>query len=385
MRGDKLMNYNLEIEVISPVFIGSGDQYKAFEYVYDRGYFSPINIERLIEAKLKEGNINFYNEIIDGLKSGDINLYSLCRAYKIDYKKFARYTLNSEMIGRQSEIYKYIKTGGQVYIPGSSVKGAIRSALTRYKINNGIGLNTVENKINSFNNKRLSEKQIMTMDDEYDNETFGHTYDSIFRFIRITDSNLMNTDVLKVYSFKILNICNENVKWFNRPNDNRFNYEEARSTYFEGIKHGTKLKSNLTLQTVMPYVIEQSKIKSTDLITSFLQIVKKDAEQSIKNEIRFYEQYSMTAIANFYKELLQIQNKLDNNEFLLQVGFGTGILSKTILGQLKKDKRLKVAEMTFRNYHKDQNIFPKTRRIIFEGGQPKYVPGWVKIKLVQQK
>lgn len=382
------MNCKLEIEVITPLFIGNGEKYMPFEYIFDRGFFNPINIEQLIETKLREGNRIFYTRILDGLKDSNINLYTLCQENRIDYKKFVRYSLTSPRLGSYDEVHQYIKTGGKVFIPGTSIKGALRSTLTKHALSAGpdsrlqVFAESINKAYSKFTNeRRLNDSFVKSLDDEADKKIFGDTYDSSFRFISISDSNLQDPDVLKVSEVKILNICNGSAKWFSRMDVNQDNPDRARSMFLEGIKEGSIFTCFLNLEEASRYVIEESKIKSPEIVMNFVSCINQEIKSYIRNEISFFKTYGQTeGIARFYNDLLKISENLKENEFLLQLGFGTGMLSKTVLQYLDDDMKSKVAKMSKHRYY--GNIYPKTRRIIFENRQPKFVPGWIKGKLL---
>jgi len=122
-----------KIETLSPVHIGSGNtitpldigEHDSFIYVFDIDKVSeaiPINnldkIIELISGFTRENkNINNFGDIIkDEIRPEDWDRISLYKAKKKD-------------IGSIHGIDEEIKYGNQVYIPGSTIKGAIRTAI----------------------------------------------------------------------------------------------------------------------------------------------------------------------------------------------------------------------------------------------------------------
>lgn len=385
------MKGKFEIEVITPLFIGNGEKYSPFEYIFDRGFFNPINIEKLIEIKLREGNMIFCSKILDGLEKGNVDLNTLCKEYRIDYKKFARYMLSSPRLSTHDEVLQYIKSGGKVFIPGSSIKGALRSVLTKHTVYSSpeSGLNPFTDSVNvaydALNSNDDSKKRYSAknLDDKADRKIFGMTYNSPFRFISVSDSDLQEPGVLNVYQVKILNICNGTAKWFNGMGRNADNPAESKSVFLEGIKEHSVFSSILSIGEVSSYIVHESQIKKAEITEKFVLKINEEIKNYIINEISFFKAYSNSTktVADFYNELLKKAEGLKENEFLLQVGFGTGMLSKTIMQYLKDDGiKSKVAKISRHKYY--GNIYPKTRRIVFESNQPKYVPGWIKCKLL---
>jgi len=380
------MNGKLEIEVITPLFIGNGEQYSPVEYIYEENFFTPVNVEKLIETKYREGKTDFYLKILEGLEKGNIDLKSLCKEYRIDYREFARYRLGSTTLSVHDKVLQYIKSGGKVFIPGSSIKGALRSVLTNHIINSKAKLSyfteTIDKVYKNIVSNTKSKEKSNNVDNEADEKIFGGTYDSPFRFISVSDSNLREPDVLNVYQVKILNICNGKVKWFQKKDINVEQPEKARSVFLEGIKEKSLFSCYVTINEVSHYIANEAKIKNIEIANKFAFKINSEVENYINNEISFFNTYGQAVknITDFYYELLRMIKSLDKNEFMLQVGFGTGMLSKTILLHLDDKMKSKVAKISRHKYY--GSIYPKTRKIVFENGQPKYVPGWIKCKLV---
>jgi len=111
--------------------------------------------------------------------------------------------------------------------------------------------------------------------------------------------------------------------------------------------------------------------------------INEEIKKYIRKEYEFYKVYGSSAkpISDFYSNLLGMAESFDDNELLLQVGFGTGMLSKTIIEYFDEDLKSKVAKISKHKYY-DGDIYPKTRKIVFEDGLPKYVPGWIKCRML---
>ncbi len=115
-------NYRLGIEVLSPVHIGSGrpDLVDDLDYVRGRQIYV-IDMERML-AELPADRWARAEEAAP--------LSTLLHAD--EYARYARYALNDPTGGAQrvTRIQEHIKDAhGRPYIPGSSLKGAIRTAL----------------------------------------------------------------------------------------------------------------------------------------------------------------------------------------------------------------------------------------------------------------
>ncbi|SHM86420.1 CRISPR-associated protein, Csm5 family [Caldanaerovirga acetigignens] len=352
-----------EIEVISPLNIGNGIRKMSFEYVCREGRLKYIDIYKLLK------DISRSKVLVDGVICGFRNGYVDWKALRINVDNYIKYIL--ECVGTSAvkgEIVEFIKTAGKPYIPGSSIKGAVRSSITR-------GLySSVKQVYTSAIDKESDPKRA---DDRAEENVFGKPHSSPFRFLLIGDTEPFDVEDMGIYEMKILNICNGRVKWYNRAR-NFDNPKDALSIFLEALKKRSKGKGFLSIDGRIndSFIISEGKIKRANDIKNFVSLIRKDINNYIEREIKFYEKFSMYDISNFYKQLKDLSNQLKDNEILIQIGFGSGFNSKTISSLFEGENRLKLKKFIKKF---DSDVFPKTRRIIFKDGKPYTVPGWVKI------
>lgn len=132
-----LKTYKLKFRTIGPVFIGSGNKIGKKEYIKAGNIAYVPDIMKMYDGlkrmKLNESFESFY---LDGKKYRN-SLSEWMRGNNIqkrDYEPWISYSLDFAAVesdGRPPhEIMTFIKDAyGQPYVPGSSVKGAIRTAL----------------------------------------------------------------------------------------------------------------------------------------------------------------------------------------------------------------------------------------------------------------
>jgi CRISPR-associated protein Csm5 len=365
------MRYN--IEVLSPVNIGDGKNYKEFEFFISDGKISIIDIMKLIKENSKNNIV--FESIINNIDSPHFKWNEALKYTKIDLSRYVQYHLKADSISSlKGEIISFIKTAGRPFIPGSSLKGALRIALTR-----STWEKTNQHYKNAIHYKRNGRIDLKHIDNIAEENVFGKLHNSPFRFLKIWDSDILPYENLGVYEMKIENICNEKTKWYSR-NQNYDDIQYALPVYIEAIIPGTHIYGNYALDKLLKdkYIIEKGDIKSSDALDPFVARIQKDIREYIDEEIDFYDKHGPQKVKEFYINLKDICNKLGRDEVLLQVGFGTGYLSKTIGRLLNSQDISSLRNLSMRI--SDVNLFPKTRRIILNNGKPHSVPGWVKIK-----
>ena len=131
------------IEVLTPVFIGTGEEYSAIEYILDDNnpnVLSIIDIKKFSDRLYKEDPekfkkfIEISDKIIDLITFLKDNYTSNDILYEIYLDEYVYRDLSktTENILRRP-ISKFIKDNNYIpFIPGSSIKGAIRTAIANY-------------------------------------------------------------------------------------------------------------------------------------------------------------------------------------------------------------------------------------------------------------
>lgn len=136
-RIDHLENYCLKLRTIGPVFIGSGHKYGKSDYLFNHAKqtVSIIREDALMKWLISSGNVDAYER--EFLKPGRQNLQQFLAKVSIspqDRKSLIRYTIDVGGVLREGRSLKEIdafirNSAGQAYVPGSSLKGALRTAI----------------------------------------------------------------------------------------------------------------------------------------------------------------------------------------------------------------------------------------------------------------
>jgi CRISPR-associated protein Csm5 len=102
------------IEILSPVHIGSGIRLvEGWDFIYRNGILKIVNQEEIL-PKLSEKQLNEFNN--DNRRRDILAKAESRRTYTLNYKR--------------GEVLEFERNGNGIpYIPGSSFKGSIRTAL----------------------------------------------------------------------------------------------------------------------------------------------------------------------------------------------------------------------------------------------------------------
>lgn len=184
-----LQEYTLTLTTKAPVFVGSGVVYGKMDYIFDavRKTVSFIDQTRFFQLLIDRDLIDKYESFILNKRPSDTIQYFLKNICKLDAK-----TINSLIVNRVSaadaldenhslkEIQAFIRRAdGRAYIPGSSLKGCLRTVLLTNMLLHD------SNKAEPINIKQLESKYLHTL--QITNKQ-SDMVNSIMRGISISDS-----------------------------------------------------------------------------------------------------------------------------------------------------------------------------------------------------
>ncbi len=332
--------FGMRIELITQthIHIGSGDIYKRpFDFVIFRDKFIQINFERifkynknLLSALSQRGNLNWIENEIHKLltRYDDIRV----RVLNVNLGGMSQDVLNNVQEVRR--FIKHIEGRDKCYIPGSSIKGLLRTATLYYILKNNQDL------LNSYVNTYLSQlsylRNIFYALRAAETTIFGDSFSDPFRHLIVEDS-----EEIKDENFEI--IC------INR---------DGHTIFVEALKPNVKV----------PIEVKNVKEFEQEISRRFnLRFNLKDALNVFGNEVYEYEKALLS------KRKITIPEWQD---IMVKLGFSGHFYSKTLYilicrtnqNLTKKLSRVSAAYNAFGSYPSTISLF-------------KNMPiGWVRIK-----
>lgn len=363
------------IKVVSPVHIGSGEGYGASEYL-------PVTIKNKVGKKIKTFkriNVSDYyisledakrDEFIENLSNSNFTLKDFDSKISNDYRKYLAINKCSSDPKNQ-EIEETIKSLNKAYIPGSSIKGAIKTAI----LYNLFDFDDTD-KIAGFINKRgwdFKKGYNNFMDDFFtSNIRRPSAQKDVFKFMQVSDSS--DVKQIGIYDIYSIMAAEFNGRKTNVPYRRNKKSREATISYFETIDRGNNLEftiNNLYNPKVHSELRLSDKINLID-IENIKESVYNLSKDYIDNELEFSDEYGMDKLNKFYNQVSKL-NKKDSP--LLKVGAGSGFLATTMAMKIKEyDPGL---YETIRKQKRGYDYsFPKSRKVTKIGDKPL---GWVKL------
>lgn len=345
-------SYDLHLTTLSPIHIGSGKSYSCCEFVPAKAK-SKGQIVKII----KRVNLtNYYSSLSDDRK--DTFLASLTNSNfelkqfdKKIKKDFVRYQcIDNSRVDFINEVQEHIKTSDKLYIPGSSIKGAIRTAIF-YNLLTEEDMDKIGKDISSNrrNNSFLSNDLLK----KHFTSGFGNDAQyNIFRFMQVADTTTTNLPRIE----QVLAVMATDDRRKNQPYSRHGNVVKS---YLETIGTNKKFKSRLTT-TFDSNIYRKLKLedKSEILDLNYLKnVLFKFSQDLIYYEMDFADKYD---IGLFYDPKKSgVDFLVRNIDKIIPIEVGVGKKTKSQLtkaiNNYNSDYGILISNRTF-SIKKENNI-----------------------------
>ena len=348
-----MLIYHLEIEILTPLHIGSGEEIDPYEYVIKAGRLYKINLaDFLYHLSPAE------QEKFDKISTDIVRLRQFIRN-KANFDKFSEFSVEVSStvesiyetkfqdIHNQLVISPFIRELSSPFIPGSSLKGAMRTAvifeLFRGKANRKMRGDIFEAELLKSQRGFYSEK-----DQRFITRGLDGGKDP-FRAIKITDAKLPeNTTYI------------ERVETFSRKSGK---IEPLNIQILKEITHSSFQNK---------HVMFTGELRVDD------ELIKRNPEIKLKS---INKDFILRACANFTREIIdseldyfagqptveiyeQLRNEsIDKEVSLLRLGWGSGFDSMTVNLKQQKPRSVQTRKLV-------DNVLPL---------------GWTKVKIIDKK
>jgi len=314
-------SYKLMVSGLSPVFIGSGDKYSQLDYISGEGKIHILDFDKILSQIPFEVIDDLTNDIYENFENnrwkGEVEEF--LRKYNINWKNFIEKIF--DLIGNigKNEINQFIKTGDTIYIPGSSLKGAIRTAILFYILENQPDEKDkiIKRILSDFNDREV--KKLIQFDGKTD----------LLRALIISDSKVQTEDTsVKIVGLKVYHLKDKEstIPIFNEVLDKDFIGIGSLKINRKLVKSGTLISQYFNLQ----------KDEIIKAINSF-------SKRIIEHELGVFNNLqdpNLVGIIDFYKDLKSQLSSLKDNECMMRLGQGSSALGITLFLNFSDNKEI---------------------------------------------
>jgi len=390
--------FQVTITTLSPLHIGSGERLReGFDFIQHDGYLWVADQGALMRAILDEvrqerEDLVEAAEAITGMTLYELQEAGWLREEHFDLEKgLFRYRLQGHTSTKEKkgELHEQIKdVYGRPYLPGSSLKGALRSVLMRCLADRD------QRKPRIFRKERkrwVRGKRVITYDPRFAarNMEKRHfvpadvpnrrmpNYD-LWRAFQVFDSEPVPASTLALAQVIIFPTMTE------RPFD------------VEVIPRKVTLSAVIQVDEWLFRSPQARKLRFGEdhlrwFTTELREMVNREAHARLIEESEFFdalqERYEVGTAKAVLGQLTDELNGLADDEMMLQVGKGPGWRSKTLgrvllerLSDEEFDQLVKDFKLGRKLWRRNGRI-PLTRQLATAGSQIRSPMGWIKVKL----
>lgn len=337
MSEDLLSPYRLVVSTLSPLHIGTGQKLGPLDFIRADGYMVVISETRLMKWVLSEkNNERLISDFVVWAERGR-SIGDFLAACNRSYEDLVAYKVPVRTHQSLKDVQPFIKSANhQPYLPGSSIKGSLRSSLLRGVILENADLRQdfgvlVKNKaIGEKTESRKSasgEIQARVFSPNAPKESQRHNYD-INRTLVLGDSNLKDAEKdLEVVEVKVLSTQIDQLKL------------KPMSLYLETLRSGVSLAFPARWQNhLLKAGGSASELKFSQirrLMVYLPEFCRAASLQIMQQEIKFYKDFSHS-LAGWYEAQRDDLQKRTDELFCLPMGWGSGYDAKAVTDLLGK-------------------------------------------------
>lgn len=336
--------YNLEITTLSPLHIGCGDTLERdFDYAIHNSQTWVIDHDALAEVVYSRSSQEF-QRFLDAVPPAQFLTPADFRPDSPLFRYVMRGAPRAAATG--SAIQSHLKNPfDQPYLPGSSLKGAIRTLIFRHAFaTSGKKLQPATLDNNRKTAGQTLEQELLGRDPNHD----------LLRALHLADSAPISADNLLVVNAQV------------------FNARSAGAPIaLEAIRSEATFHTTLTLDD---YLFDDSQAsqqlrldRKRNWLTTLPVLANDQAQARLKQELQFYKTRPRSRVAGFYRQLLGLIPQLGSDRFLLQLGWGGGWDNKTLaylVGPTEREALLKRYPRLTIGTRQKGDPFPKSRRAV---------------------
>lgn len=371
---EKLRTWSVKLTTLSPLFIGSGKTLSPYSDFIQEGntliYLDQKKIEtvisdkpELIDAYVKEIRGNMENTRANVSLKDFITTRLKLSLEDITLRKIPL----TGNIGKQ-QLRQFIATAGRPFIPGSSIKGAFKTAvLFDWLISDKEGKNVLSEMLKLVEEKKRDEFN------KFDivQRCFGNISEDGFRFLHISDSESIPAEKIQATELKRVSILEKKGDSIPQPAECLAEKTETKlSITLQEPTGGVKL--NFQYKEGLKDLFEKTKrfsLKTVDMELGELDTSENDRNPDLDSFCKFYE--------SLEKEI----KKPQPNETILRIGSGKTYFDNSIGHAVDNDNELKaflkLIDKKFSSFP-----YPKTRTAVMKNNHPFRPLGWVKLTIL---
>lgn len=383
------MTYRLTC--LTPTLVGDGQKLAPIDYMVWKDHVNVLDQRRIFRLLARGPRLEGY-------------LSQLKKAEKLDFASWGGFAQNyagrripfehsssSQFWERTHAEHLFIPTFSTgpngPYLPGTAIKGALRTGVVHGRITEQL-LQNLSTRANTEG--RLPRHPATFVEDS----AIGSAGSDAMRLVSASDSSTIPENSFKIYLLRVATLESRGagkleLAWKQSPRGSVKRSEDSTPTFAEmanpGTTFGGEWHENKFLE--QPEVAKTLRRKGPFDTSVLYNAVNSYTEQLLGIQKQYAEWAGLAALKSTIEQLQARLNEVRaaDRGCLFPLGWGAGFLSKAAF--------LNTQDQTYRDILKQVGFyaraiqsglpFPKTRRIVFLGGQPASLAGFVHFEIVR--
>ncbi len=381
------MKYRLTC--LSPVLIGDGSHLAPIDYMVWRNQVNVLDQNRIFRLLAKGPRLeNYLKQIrradkLDFASWGGFAQNFAGRRIPFEHPSYAAYW---EKLGAEHlRIPTFVSSPSGPYLPGSALKGALRTAYLSLRVTPGM--------LKDVAARMGRERGTKSLGALLEDRIAGSAGTSVLKPFSVGDSTPVDPGALKIFLVRTATLAPGGpgklaLRWRQAP---RGSVEAARpesstplfvemaapDTVFEG-----RWRENGFYQR--PEVAKALRWKNPLTTKSLMEAANSAAERLLQIQLRYAEIAGLDLLRENVRRLLDRLARLRREQAcMLCLGWGGGFLSKSAGGNPSDETHRQIlAQLSYYSRAIRSGLpFPKTRRIVFLEDRPAAFPGWALLEI----
>lgn len=332
--------FHLMLETVGPVFIGSGERLTKREYYYDEanGLVHMLDMGKLMAALEKKKRVDDYQNYLLGPIGVGLHEFLRQKSFSdAEISPMILYSLDAGEVaqkGKFADLSTFIKGGdGLPYVPGSSIKGVLRTAFMAYLLKGTTHPTTQYVDLKALSKQADGEEQKLFWVLNRDEKKKPDAVNDIFKAVRISDSLPIQPDRLVICVKE--DVGKPKVTSYRADNGHTIN------TYRECLAPGTQIKFTMTIDRALADRLKKE---------TGIELSQKTISQALK---QFYDTYYTKHVVPFGVDWPDLPT---TSHTPVMLGGGAGFHTKTVaLAYWKQDHLAMVGRILARQFSRHQH------------------------------
>jgi CRISPR-associated protein Csm5 len=370
------MNYRLTC--LTPVLVGDGRKLSPIDYMVWKDQVNVLDQQRILKLLAKGPRLEGY-------------LVQIRKAEKLDFAAWGGFAQNyadrriafehpsiskawERAAGEALSIPTFAARQGGPYLPGSAVKGALRTGMLFARWSESAP------KID------LAGERIPRRPGEpFEDHALGGPGSSYMRAVQVADSAPASVSAMKVYLLRTSSLVARGqgrfeVGWKQVPRGTVPRPDDATPMFAEMAAPGTVFEGSLRENAffAQPEIVRALRWRGPVTIERLFESANNYAAKLLEIHRTYAERAGLPLLRQNADEIEARLKAVRGSGCVVSLGWGSGFLAKT--GWLDTEgeaQRHLLGQIPFFARAIQSGLpFPKTRRIVFLNGQPATLPGW---------